>query len=512
MAKRIVPIGAIGTALGLFAVLFAGTWPLLRQSAGGQMLPADWAALRFTLWQALLSALICCALAMPLARALSRRSFWGRSVLIRLLSAPFILPSMAAILGLLAVFGRQGPISALLDWAGMAPLPIFGLGGVLLAHVFLNLPLAIRMLLQGWAAIPSERFRLAQNLGFGPYAIFRHLELPMLRSQIPSIFAAIFMICLTSFAVALILGGGPRASTVELGLYQSLRFDFNLNRAAMLALLQIALCVAAIALVALVWRPAPFGAGLDRAHSYMGARGTRGLDAAIIICAALFLLMPLAMIVVRGAQQLADMPSSFLPAAVRSVFVALAAAALGVGAALALALARARGAGLWCEVAAMLPLGTSSLALGTGLFLATRAAIAPQSLTLPLAIVLNAIMALPFLYRMLLPACSDAVRGYGRLSNEIGLTPLAQLRWVFLPRLARNIGFCFGLAAAMSMGDFGVVALFATPAQTTLPVLIGQMMGAYQMELAAAMTLWLVLLSLLIFWIFDYAGARYAKD
>ncbi|MFN3607234.1 MAG: ABC transporter permease subunit, partial [Cypionkella sp.] len=377
------------TAIGLFALLFAGTWPLVGQSAGGQMRPADWAALRFTLWQALLSALICCALAMPLARALSRRSFWGRSALIRLLSAPFILPSMAAILGLLAVFGRQGPISALLGWAGLHPLPIFGLGGVLLAHVFLNLPLATRMLLQGWAAIPSERFRLAQNLGFGPYAIFRHLELPMLRSQIPSIFAAIFMICLTSFAVALILGGGPRASTVELGLYQALRFDFDLSRAAMLALVQITLCAAAIALVALVWRPAPFGTGLDRARSYIGARGTRGLDAAIIICAALFLLMPLAMIVLRGGQQLADMPSSFLPAAARSVLVALAAAALGVGAALTLALARARGAGIWCEVAAMLPLGTSSLALGTGLFLATRAAIAPQTLTLPLAIVLN---------------------------------------------------------------------------------------------------------------------------
>jgi thiamine transport system permease protein len=53
---------------------------------------------------------------------------------------------------------------------------VYGLQGVVLAHVFLNLPLATRMILQGWQALPAERFRLAQSLGFGPREIFRHLE------------------------------------------------------------------------------------------------------------------------------------------------------------------------------------------------------------------------------------------------------------------------------------------------------------------------------------------------
>ena len=51
------------------------------------------------------------------------------------------------------------------------------------------------------------------------------------------------MLCLTSFAVVLTLGGGPRSTTVEVAIYQSLRFDFDPARAVMLALLQLGLCM-----------------------------------------------------------------------------------------------------------------------------------------------------------------------------------------------------------------------------------------------------------------------------
>ena len=46
------------------------------------------------------------------------------------------------------------------------------------------------------------------------------------------VITVIFVICLTSFAVALTLGGGPRATTIELAIYQAFRFEFDLARAA----------------------------------------------------------------------------------------------------------------------------------------------------------------------------------------------------------------------------------------------------------------------------------------
>jgi thiamine transport system permease protein len=154
------------------------------------------------------------------------------------MGAPFILPTLVAVLGLIAVFGRGGLLNQALAGLGLPPVSIYGPHGVVLAHVFYNLPLATRLILQGWLSIPVERFRLAASLGFSAADVQRRLEWPMLRDVVPGAFLVIFLICLTSFAVALTLGGGPRATTVELAIYQAFRFDFDLGRAALLAVLQ----------------------------------------------------------------------------------------------------------------------------------------------------------------------------------------------------------------------------------------------------------------------------------
>ena len=51
------------------------------------------------------------------------------------------------------------------------------------------------------------------------------------------------MLCITSFTIVLTLGGGPAATTLEVAIYQALRFDFDPARAVTLTLLQIALTV-----------------------------------------------------------------------------------------------------------------------------------------------------------------------------------------------------------------------------------------------------------------------------
>ena len=77
---------------------------------------------------------------------------------------------------------------------------------------------------------------------------------------------------------------------------------------------------------------------------------------------------------------------------------------------------------------------------------------------------------------------------------------------VVYPRTRRALGFAAGIAAALSMGDLGVIALFADPTVETLPLLLYRLMGAYRMDQAAAVALVLVTLSLAIFWAFDRGG------
>ncbi len=496
---RALPRWPGGLAAGLVLALTLGTLGAVAWRAEGAG-AADWAAVRFTLVQAALSALVSVLAAVPVARALARRRFAGRGALVTLLGAPFLLPVIVAVLGLLAVFGRGGILNAGLVALGLPPVSIYGLHGVVLAHVFFNLPLAVRFLLQGWLAIPSERFRLAASLGA---PVGRLLEGPMLRATVPGVFLAIFLICLTSFAVALTLGGGPGATTVELAIYQALRFEADFGGAARLAAIQFAICGVAALLAWGVTVPSGFGAGLDRTVARWDG-GRVWADVAVIGLAAAFLLLPLGMVVWRGIWGLAEMPASLVAAALRSAAVALGSAVLCGCLAFALAL---RAGGL-SALTGVLPLATSGLVLGTGLFLLVFPWVSPQALALPVTALVNAVMALPFAYRALAPAVADAEAGQGRLADSLGIAGWARVRIAILPRVRAPLGFALGLAAALSMGDLGVIALFASDAQETLPLAMYRLMGAYRMEAAAGAALVLVVLSLGLFWLFD-RGGRY---
>lgn len=522
MAQRAQPLGAgiqAGAAVAALVLLLTlGTLGAVFARAEGVVAfgPGDWAALRFTLMQAALSAAFSVVLAIPVARALARRTFFGRNALITLLGAPFILPVIVAVLGLLAVFGRNGLLNQGLQILDVAPLSIYGLQGVVLAHVFFNLPLATRLILQGWQSIPAERFRLAASLGFGTPDVNRWLERPMLRTVLPGAFVVIFVVCLTSFAVALTLGGGPGATTVELAIYQAFRFEFDLGRAALLSLVQFALSALAAVLAIWVAVPAFGGAGLDRTPQRWdaGGLGSRLADTLWITLAALFLILPLWMVVARGLPAIPQLPVSVLTAAVRSLLVAVGSAVLMLGLALPLAIARVQlgmgPAGAALEVTGALSIAASPLVIGTGLFILIFPLTDPVALALPVTALVNAVMSLPFAMRVLVPALRETEAAYGRLADSLGMNGLARLRLLVLPRLRRPIGFATGLAAALSMGDLGVIALFADPSQATLPLQLYRLMAAYQMDQAAAAALLLLALSLLLFWIFDRGGRGHA--
>jgi thiamine transport system permease protein len=509
-AFRITPLiwTGFGAVLLLLALIIAPLAALLwRAEAPAALGTADWAAVRFTLLQATLSAGISVGLAVPVARALARRRFVGRGLLITLLGAPFILPVIVAVLGLLAVFGRSGILSTLLGWVGLPPVHIYGLHGVVLAHVFFNLPLATRLILQGWLAIPAERFRLAASLGFGPRDVARVLEFPMLRSTLPGAFMVIFLICMTSFAVALALGGGPKSTTVELAIYQAFRFDFDLGRAALLAGLQFTLGAIAAGVMLRVSVPSTMGGGLDRTvERWDVTAGWR--DALLLGAVALFLIVPLGMILIDGVPYVFSLPASVYTAAGRSLGVALLSMVISTGLALLLALlvVRLHRGAVLVESIGYITLAASPLVIGAGLFIVLFPLTDPVALALPVTALVNAVMSLPFALRTLVPAVREVEGTYGRLADSLAMSGRVRMRLVLWPRLRRPLGFSAGLAAALSMGDLGVIALFSDPNGATLPLQMYRLMAAYRMDQAAGAAVVLLGMSLLLFWIFDRGG------
>ena len=265
--------------------------------------------------------------------------------------------------------------------------------------------------------------------------------------------------------MALALGGGPRATTVELAIYQAFRFDFDMGRAAALALVQFGLCLGAGVLALRVALPSGLGGGLDRPLPRMDyrARAIWG-DGVLIALAALFLLVPLALIVLRGAPHLLSLPAPVWQATIRSLSVALGATLLTLSFALVLAhaiLALPRFGAAALEWLGLAALAASPLVIGTGLFLILRPIADPRDMALAVTMLVNAGLALPFALRLILPAMRDVAATQGRLAASLGLHGTTRFRLVTLPRLRRPMGFAAGLTAALSMGDLGVILLFA---------------------------------------------------
>ncbi len=181
------------------------------------------AALWFTLLEAGLSAAISVGLGAWLAHVWMRWDFRGKAVWEALILLPFFLPGLFVVLAVVRFYGR-----------GFLGLDVYGLRGIVLAHLILNIPLAFYVCLNEWRRVPLETLLTAQALG----AVGRLVERPVLRKSLPQAFWLIFLYCSLSFTIVLILGGGPNRSTLELAIYQAIRYEFDLQAAFGLSLIQ----------------------------------------------------------------------------------------------------------------------------------------------------------------------------------------------------------------------------------------------------------------------------------
>src|SRR5690606_27546658 len=185
-----------------------------------------------------------------------------------------------------------GIAAGLFDALGLGSWPsIYGLSGILIGHVFFNLPLATRLFLEALETVPPDSHRLAAQLGMGARATFRFVDWPALRGALPGVAGLVFMLCMTSFTIVLAIGGGPAATTLEVAIYQSLRFDFDPSRAVVLTSVQLALTALVFAVFARAGLPStPALAALPVARRRYRKPAPLGsvMDASTIALAALF--------------------------------------------------------------------------------------------------------------------------------------------------------------------------------------------------------------------------------
>lgn len=471
------------------------------QTTASAVQQATW----FTLRQALLSAMLSIGAAIPVAIALqSMHAFAGRRLVLALFAIPLSLPAIAAVFGILALFGRAGWIA---DMAAASDLDfrpdVYGLNGILIAHVFFNMPLAVRMLTSAFDQIPADHFKLAETLRFGAMARIRHVLLPSLRRTLPGITGLVFLLCAGSYTVILTLGGGPQATTLQVAIQQALSLDFDPGRAAILTMAQLALTF--LVLAALPRAPnQALAQGNTSARRWHRPGGPESLLAMLAIgIACLFVGLPLLALAAAGlpADHMRMLGSDiFVLAFATSCAIALASAVLAVGAAVAIAAGiyamQANGRNVrWIEQSALAALGIPPLLLGVGWFMFLAGLGQPFALAPVLIVFANAIMALPFALQLLKPAMDRHFNQSDRLAAAVRVSGWHRLSLIDFPVLAPALLSALFFAGALSFGDLGVVTLYGSDHLTTLPALIYRSMGSYRNNDAAGLVLYLVVIT-----------------
>lgn len=460
--------------------------------------------LAFTSGQALLSTVLTLLAGMPAAYVFARYNFRGKSLLRALTTIPFVLPTMVVAAAFTALLGPRGHLNSWL-------VPAFGLEApplrlqhtlalVLIAHVFYNAAIIVRLVGGFWANLDPRVEEAARVLGAGRWRTFRLVTLPILAPSIIAACLLVFLFCFTSFGIMLVLGG-PRLATIEVEIYRQAVPFFNLPLAAALSILQIIFTFAVMAVYTRIQARSAVPLNLRPRESTQRRPANWGQR--LIVWSSvgglmILLLLPLLALIDRSLslegeytlryyQALFTNPTQsffYVPPAVairNSLLVAAGTVTLSLFIGLSSAYLLSGRPGPVKSVLDplfMLPLGTSAVTLGLGYIIALDQP--PLNLRaspwlLPLA---HTLVAFPFVVRSLLPALRGMNPRWREAAGVLGASPARVLREIDLPVVARALLVGAVFAFTVSVGEFGATLLIARPNFPTMPVVIYRLLGA----------------------------------
>jgi thiamine transport system permease protein len=463
----------------------------------------------FTFGQAALSTLLTLALGLPGAYLLARYHFRGKSLLQALMGIPFVMPTLVVGAAFNALLGSRG-------WVNLGLMELFNLTNppiqftntliaILVAHVFYNTTIVLRMVGDFWSHLDPRLEQAARVLGASRGQALFKITFPLLMPAIAAAAILVFIFDFTSFGVILVLGG-PHFTTLEVEIYTQTVSLFNLPLAGILAMLQLACTLTMTVLYTRLASRLTIPLSL-RPQQYTQRRllswRSRLFAAVMISTLVTLLVLPLAALALRSVARLEpDRGERTVQAGLtldfyreltinrrQSIFYAPPATAIGVslgyagmtavlslllGLPSAVALARDTHSKLnrLLDPLLMLPLGTSAVTMGLGFIVALDQPpldLRASWMLVPLA---HTLVAYPFVVRSLTPALRSIRPRLRQAGAVLGASPLRVFLQIDLPLVGRALIVAATFAFTISLGEFGATALIARPEYPTLPVAI----------------------------------------
>lgn len=452
--------------------------------------------LLFTLYQATLSTLLTLLLGLPAAYLFARYDFRGKALLRALTAVPFMLPTVVVASSFSAIFGPRGLFSLLFPNSSfiLQPSP-FVL--ILLAHVFYNTTIVIRVVGNALASLDPKLEQAARSLGANSFRVWWNMTFPLLRPSLLAASLLVFLFDFTSFGVILLLGGSQYA-TLEVEIYMRVLRLPNLPLAALLSVIQL-ICTIIFSII--------YSYFSSRATTQLAPRSTvRGpktlrekiFVVSLVSLLTIYFLLPLSALPFRSFFRLeadrgqrGDVQYGFTTDYYSELFVnrrdsvfyvppiqatlnslgyagATVLISLLFGFPAAFALAKPTRLEKILDPLIMLPLGSSAVMLGLG-FILSYGRYLSSPLLVPFA---HTLVALPFVIRTLQPAIASIPPRLRQAASSLGASPWNVWKAIDFPILRRATLAAATFAFTISLGEFGATLLISRPEYPTIPVAI----------------------------------------
>ncbi len=495
----------------------------------------------FTTWQAVVSTVLTLLLALPGAYVFARYQFWGKDFLRSFTTVPFVLPTVVVAAAFHSLLGPRGLVNTSLMKGFDLTLPPVAIDQtialILIAHVFYNYTVVLRIVGGYWARLDPGLTETAKMLGASPGKAFLKVTLPLLSPAILAASLLVFIFCFSSFGVILILGG-PRFATIEVEIYRQAIHFLNLPMAAALSLVQILFTFGLMWVYTRLQRSRSLALKPESrtvTQKKIDSGADRLMVAANVGFMILFLGLPMISLVIRSFTSETGVSLVFYRAlfenSTQSIFFVppadavfyslgfalaalLIALTLGVPAAVFLAGPVNRIRAL-LDPLFMLPLSTSAVILGFGFILALDKPplnLRTSPMLVPLA---HTLVAFPFVVRSLLPALRSIPARLRESATVLGAAPWQVWRTVDLPILSRALLVAAVFAFTISLGEFGATVFVARPQTPTMPLAIYRFLGqpgAANYGQAMAMSSILMLVSMVGFVLLDKFRVGYRGE
>ena len=508
------PLGFLAAVLGapVLRLLWEG-WQGAGQQGASIWAPWQDSYLRWRMVWSFLQATITCVaalgLGLPVAWVLARFEFPGRSWVLRTLMLPFVVPTLVAALGVLALLGPRGLLAQLggPDLQGTAWLLLYG-------NLFFNLCVVVRAGTDALGQVSASRLAAARTLGATPWRAFWRVEWPAIAPWLMSALCLVFLYCFAGFGLALVLGGQQYA-TAEVEIYTLVAHELQLGQAGVLSMWMLVLTgLVALAYAAIERKLATPGRADHVARRVPQGAAQWSAVAGALLTLGCFCALPLMAIawlaIFSGASQdggawrvlLEEDTLAALWNTLRFSAMALVlATALGV----AHALVARRSVVLRSLV--FLPFVVSPVMVAFGLLL-----LYPRwTASMGLLVCAYALLAYPFVAKSLASALDSLPAHYWHAARSLGATPWRVFWRVTLPLLAPALRRGMAFAAATAVGEFAVSLFLSRPEWVTLTTLIYQRLGrpgAANMEAALVLACVLMAAALASFVLMEWRSPK----